>query len=357
VSNRKIAALPLCISLIIVFMANMTWCTHSEDVNGDGIVNIIDLNLVGRAYGSNHTSPNWNPQTDMNNDSFVNKSDLSLLSARYGKTMVSVRLVPVDPYLTSPSGTYRWLDVADQAYSNSYRNSYNYSQATVEVAYAKSGDMLEGTLTALNLKPNFGYQLKLVGTPGTTENERIGLTGRWWQEEWDGSSWSDGQNLNNKGDGSSPNPNDLVYFQRRYVADSDSPTGYHYRYIGYLVFDYFITDSNGATTLCLKTGNSYHVLWKTNQRSNSTNDGQVKTVAFNPNPSEPAYDVDYPRNVVSIFGEWERLPMGGVCLQLGEYNCQIILTEESFHGSGGSLAGNWAGAMSANITFTISNQD
>jgi hypothetical protein len=43
--------------------------------------------------------------------------------------------------------------------------------------------------------------------------------------------------------------------------------------------------------------------------------------------------------------------MGYVNLQAGEYNCQMVITEESFHGSG--LAGNWAGAMSAKITFTI----
>jgi hypothetical protein len=42
--------------------------------------------------------------------------------------------------------------------------------------------------------------------------------------------------------------------------------------------------------------------------------------------------------------------MGYVNLQTGEYNCQIVLTEESFHGSGGALAGNWAGALSANIS-------
>ena len=261
--------------------------------------------------------------------------------------------VPVDPGLTSPSGTYRWLDVADQAYGIGYRNSYNYSQAAVEVAYCTEGNKLQGLLKARNLKPNFAYQLKLVGTPGTADNERIGLAGRWWQEEWTGTTWANGQNLNDKGDGSSPNPNDQTYLSRRYIQDSSSPTGYHYRYTGYLVFNYFITDSNGTTTLQFETGSCYHVIWKTTQRSNATNDGPVKTVTFDPAPSQPAYDTDYPSNTVSIFGEWERLPMGQVNLQPGEYNCQILLTEESFHGSGGTLAGNWAGAVTANIMFTI----
>jgi hypothetical protein len=270
-----------------------------------------------------------------------------------GGLIEHVGFVPVDPGLTSPSGTYRWLDVADQAYGIDYRNSYNYSQSTVEVAYCTEGNTLQGLLKAKNLKPNFAYQLKLVGTPGTADNERIGLAGRWWQEEWTGTKWANGQNLNDKGNGSSPNPNDQTYLSRRYIQDSSSPTGYHYRYTGYLVFNYFITDSNGTTTLQFETGSCYHVIWKTTQRSNATNDVPVKTVTFDPAPSQPAYDTDYPSNTVSIFGEWERLPMGQVNLQPGEYNCQILLTEESFHGSGGTLAGNWAGAVTANIMFTI----
>jgi hypothetical protein len=121
-------------------------------------------------------------------------------------------MVPV-----TPSGTYRWLDVADQAYGTNYQGTYSYSQATVTVTYYTTGSTLRGTLTANNLKPNFAYQLKLVGTPGTADNELIGYSGRWWQEEWTGTAWANGQNLNDKGDGSSPNSNDQTYLDRRDV--------------------------------------------------------------------------------------------------------------------------------------------
>jgi hypothetical protein len=258
-------------------------------------------------------------------------------------------MVPVDP-----GGTYRWLDVANQAYGTNYQNTYVYSQATVEVAYYTTGSSLSGTLTASNLKPNFAYQIKLVGTPGTTDNEQIGLAGRWWQEEWNG-AWTNGHNLNDKGDGYSQNPNDKIYFANHDVLDSTgtSTTGYKYRFTGYNVFDYFITDNNGAAAIQFETGSSYHVLWKTSQRTSTTDDGPIKTTTFQPSSSQPAYDTNYLINTVSIFGEWERLPPGQVNLQPGQYNCQIVLTEESFHGSGGSLAGNWAGAMTANLNFQI----
>ena len=45
--------------------------------------------------------------------------------------------------------------------------------------------------------------------------------------------------------------------------------------------------------------------------------------------------------------------MGDTPLMSGGYDCQLVLTEESFHGSGGALSGNWAGALNSDITFTI----
>jgi uncharacterized repeat protein (TIGR02543 family) len=260
-------------------------------------------------------------------------------------------LASIDSGLTSPTGNYRWMDVANQTYSSSYRTSYNYSQASVTVNYNRVGKTLTGKLIAQNLKPNFAYQFKLAGTPGTADNELIGLAGRWWQEEWNGTAWTNGQNLNDKGTGYSPNPNDNDYLARKSITDSTSPTGLHYRYTGYLLFGYFITDTNGYATLYFETGGCYHVLWQTTQRARVPEDGPLKTVTFDPVLSA-AYDVDYASSTVSIFGEWERLPMGSVNLATGNYNCQIVLTEESFHGTG-TLEGNWAAAMSTNISFTI----
>ncbi len=216
---------------------------------------------------------------------------------------------------------------------------------TYEIVAGSSG----GTLTATNLKPNFAYQLKLNGIAGTPSNEAIGLAGRWLQEEWNGTQWANGQNLNNKGDGSSPNPNDVLYFARRDVADPTSPTGLRYKFTGYLVFDYFIAGENGVANFSFETASSYHVLWKTTQRTRTASDGPIKTATFDPDPAlSPAYDTDYGDATISIFEEWERLPVGGIFPNIGDdFEAQLILTEESFHGSGGQYAGGWAAAMSA----------
>ena len=269
-----------------------------------------------------------------------------------------IELLDIDSGLTSPTGDYRWRDVADQLYRAYYRSNYNYTQASVQVAFDAVENPLCGTLTAINLKPNFAYQVKLVGIPGTLANEHIGLAGRWWQEVWNGTAWTDGQNLNNKGDGSFPNPNDQVYFQRRDQMDPTSPTGSQYRYTGYLPFAFFITDNEGNALLEFETGSSFHVFWKTSQREPSPGDGPVTSATFDADESLAYHDTggdDYPLKSVDVYGEWERLPMGEVPLQPGDYQAQIILTEESFHGSGGSYAGNWAGAMGAIIHFCITS--
>ncbi len=256
----------------------------------------------------------------------------------------------------SNPAAYRWLDVADQSYGPEYQAGYTYGSALAAVSYDPVGPRLSGILSASGLKPNFTYQLKLAGEPGTVANERIGLTGRWWQEEWTGSAWANGQNLNDKGDGSFPNPNDLLYFKRRDVADPASPTGLHYRFTGYLVFDYIVTDGEGSILHGFTANSSYHVLWKTAQRPHTADDGPLVTAVFDADDSDAYVDTgsdDYPVQSVSVFGEWERLPVGGVFLQSGSYSCWFTLTEESFHGSGGPLAGSWAAAMGGGMVFTI----
>ncbi len=204
---------------------------------------------------------------------------------------IVISLVVIDSGLTTPPGNYRWVDVADQLYSEGYRNSYDYTQATVEVTYTTAGNTFQGTLSASNLKPNFAYQLKIEGASGSSSNLRIGLAGRWWQQEWNGSQWANGQNLNNRGGGTSPNPNDLIYFSRRDIVDPTSPSVLRYDYTAYLVFDCFITDENGNAFFSFETNSSYHVLWKTSQRARTDTDGPIKLFSFDAdNSTASAYN-------------------------------------------------------------------
>ena len=60
---------------------------NSPDINGDHVVNILDLTRVGIAFGSTPTSSNWNPSADLNRDNTVNILDLVTVAINFGRTV------------------------------------------------------------------------------------------------------------------------------------------------------------------------------------------------------------------------------------------------------------------------------
>lgn len=56
------------------------------DLNGDRRVNMKDLGIVARAFGSTPGSPRWNPAADVNGDAKVDIKDLGLVARFYGRT-------------------------------------------------------------------------------------------------------------------------------------------------------------------------------------------------------------------------------------------------------------------------------
>jgi hypothetical protein len=249
----------------------------------------------------------------------------------------SLNLTPIG---AGPGTSFRWMDIADNIYSNNYQATYTYQAATVVVAYHSTATAFFGTLTATGLKPSFAYQMKLVGDPSKSvwTNEQLGYSGRWWRVQPNPGNTTDADYDNNKN-----NPN--------------------YIFQGYLLFDFFITDDQGNATIDFTADSSFHVLWATpdstgngtGHRNRGSNDGLVRYDDFiaSPGKNPYAYATDYGSAHVGVYAEWEpgRVLPGQLILSNGMYNCQFILTEESFHQSG--LGGSWAGAMGADILFTI----
>ncbi len=54
------------------------------DGNDDGVIDILDLSLIGGQYGLGCGDPGWDPRPDINGDCLVNISDLSLVGSNYG---------------------------------------------------------------------------------------------------------------------------------------------------------------------------------------------------------------------------------------------------------------------------------
>jgi len=230
---------------------------------------------------------------------------------------------------TWPPAPYRWRDLATNLYAQTYRDAYHYDDAIVTVTYAPCECLtFAGHISAVNLKPNFAYQIKLVGKPtglwgiegDDAVNEMLGFTGRWWRTQ---------PNTGNSSDAD-------------YNANHDNPD---YIFEGYLVLDFFLTNPDGTIEIDFAVDSSFHVLWWEHQRTPGACDSPVKWTTVTGSASDPAYDTDVGPTDIGVFAEIERLCYGTTSMPLGAYNCRLLLTEESFHQSGDGN-GYWASAMS-----------
>jgi uncharacterized repeat protein (TIGR01451 family) len=66
----------------------------SPDVNGDGIVNTADLNVVKASYGKRCGDVGFIPGADVNGDCLVDLVDLTLVSRSLGRVFSTIRRVP-----------------------------------------------------------------------------------------------------------------------------------------------------------------------------------------------------------------------------------------------------------------------
>lgn len=55
------------------------------DVNGDGKVDMIDIGLVCKAYGTSPEVPRWDPRCDLNGDNKIDMKDIGLACMHYGE--------------------------------------------------------------------------------------------------------------------------------------------------------------------------------------------------------------------------------------------------------------------------------
>jgi hypothetical protein len=56
------------------------------DVNGDRVVNMVDIIMVIQSFGTYEGHARWNPQTDLNFDGKVDMKDILLAIANFGRS-------------------------------------------------------------------------------------------------------------------------------------------------------------------------------------------------------------------------------------------------------------------------------
>jgi hypothetical protein len=248
----------------------------------------------------------------------------------------------------------RWRDTATTPYDVGKITTYDYASATVVFAYPVRAPTFGGALTGSNLKPNFTYQVKLNGKPNAfwgpegddLANERIGFAGRWWLNKVEKATetvvggW---------------NSDDAEYLAWKAQGFTDGV--YDYVYEGYLLFAYLVTDENSQVARNVTLDSSFHVLWKTVQRTPGPKDSAPTAHTFVVNETSDWYANSQPDEVRSIYAEWEptRALPGELALPAGAYAVRLFLTEESFHESAGAPpSGSWATVMTHDdVQFTI----
>jgi len=66
-------------------IVNMVMIIAPSDLDANGEINIIDVSIVARAYGSTPQEPNWNESADINKDGVINILDIALVAKDFGK--------------------------------------------------------------------------------------------------------------------------------------------------------------------------------------------------------------------------------------------------------------------------------
>jgi len=311
-----------------------------------------------------------------------------------------------DPW---PAGRQRWWDISgnsaatrqpfasflDGSQTFSYRNRYpnnpdRLSRVTVTYDKNPATSYFVGHISAKGLKPNFAYQLKLVGKPvygargmgkassyitvdsrlpggqavlntvndgqgnptpingDDWANQQLGYAGRWW----DDTTQSAGTN----------NPDS--YYQNNYPANT---------IYGYLFLGDFVTDQYGRANMNFTGRYSYHITrasWENPYlpalREDPRSPFTIVTSASPPpatygytTPPFYGYGHDFTSKSVRLYYEYEPGRPQPVSLASGTYHCRLVITEESFHNNVWSepSGGYWKSILaSEDFSYDASNK-
>jgi hypothetical protein len=278
----------------------------------------------------------------------------------------------------------RWWDISNSPFNGflsegqefRYDNAYSLSPTTglpvwdtrVTLTYDTAPNVayFVGRIEARGLKPNFAYQVKLLGKPqkgargwgalgDDVGNERIGYAGRWWCD----SSHATQTNF------------DDSHYVNYY---KNAPLGQEHAIYGYLFTGIFVTDRFGNASIDISGRNSYHITWQSWQNGRKdvlAGTWPLSAWVRDSTSTSPyyAYGATAPApKTVSLYYEYETGRAQPVALAAGTYHCRMVLTEESFHNTttnGGywqsvlttedrDLAGQVDTEVSNDITFTLS---
>lgn len=232
----------------------------------------------------------------------------------------------------------RWSDIAGNFYSTEFARNFSYEnpestyRPVVRARVEPRSDTFRGRIEAHGLKPNFCYQLKLMGDyeRDLASYETIGYLGRW--------------RLPGRG---------TNYTDQDYERFPDKA-----RVSAYILFDWFVTDAEGRAVRDFSLCQSYHVMWHGARSSSgymAYSPPRVARVRAD-NPELYLRPKSDPLNValcaeVEIVRYAPHAP--NMRLPPGRYAATLGLTEESFHSNERGDGGYWATVLQVPVEFEV----
>lgn len=225
----------------------------------------------------------------------------------------------------------RWADISGNLYAQAFRQTFSYEDgpAKVLVQVAERGETLRGRIEAYHLKPNFAYQIKVLGDwKADPEGARaIGYVGRW------------------RLPGEETNYTDAAFEAFSPKADVEA----------YIFFDFFVTDAAGNAVREFALDQSLHVLWNRDRQQSKIED--TYCAAFAVDASSPEIYASPKEDVLTelLLTEREAIRYRNgdeIRLPPRTYQAILVLTEESFHATDLD-GGYWATVFQLPMQFEI----
>lgn len=98
--KRKIVSMMLLAALLLTMFQIRLVSAGPQcigtDLNGDGVVNILDIAIVAKAYGTTPEDPGWNPIADLDGSEIINILDIAMVAKDYGEVFYDWPVVQHD---------------------------------------------------------------------------------------------------------------------------------------------------------------------------------------------------------------------------------------------------------------------
>ena len=82
--KRVVVVIALLVAMSVLAMGEVK-AYSPYDLNNDGVVDVRDIEIVAKHFGSWEGHPRWNPQVDFDKDGFITIIDVYIVAVHFGE--------------------------------------------------------------------------------------------------------------------------------------------------------------------------------------------------------------------------------------------------------------------------------